>query len=610
MKEKKRLIVLIFMLTLLIPLFANAENCESSTIEIQSIVLDKTEGKTIEKSKPIIKDNKIELDLKFFNVGDNAEYTIKLRNNSNETYYLDKDDIIINNEYIDYKIENSDNKITPGVNKEYKLKVIYNKEVTENYITDGSYYDTNSLVLKLQNKVSRTPLDILKNPQTTSIFFMLILLSSSIILSLILINKRKTSPISYITILLLLILPITTLALCSYNIDIETKIEIEKKIDDPIVYIDHELLLRKSGKLAKYDIEQLSEEDYIEATPKNLKEEIIANNVKYVDKYVYLTDENKLYDIKSNKLISSNIKSTLRNDNNDMEGFYTGNKGVYIAYNGLYIDSNVDKVILSYGDFLSYTDKFIITLENEKVMFRSNYFSIEAEKILETHHGLLRMTNNDLVYLGGWSKYPMILKGGGKIISSSESWVIDKNGKLYSSNLQNPQSAGEEIYPEGIYPIVDNKFKSDVIISNNGHDVWFAGRSGAGYGYANKRWSSSDDKAIKVVGHQDTYEYSYHFVTASNQLWTIEWNRAVKEYDDYSLVANEYDEIENIINKEDNNSKIFIYEEILNNINNNSLNMRGEEIDYRKEKEVKTLADIIIKDDEKQYIKRVPEPQE
>ena len=104
---------------------------------------------------------------------------------------------------------------------------------------------------------------------------------------------------------------------------------------DPIVYIDKNYLLRKSGKLCSYNKEKLSYIESIEATSENLNEVLISNNVK--DCWIareniiyYLTNDNKLYIYKDNE------SKFLANDINRYYGYKSSGK--FFDTNNTYYD--------------------------------------------------------------------------------------------------------------------------------------------------------------------------------------------------------------------------------------------------------------------------------
>ena len=238
--SKIKLLVVLLLCIFLLPFMVNAEECNPNSIKIQSIsVKDKSEY-TEELSNITFENNKINLDLKMYDVGDYIEYKLKVKNESKENFYFDEKSLNINSNYFDYSLSYKDNsnRIEPNTEKIIYLRVEYKKEVEKENFFSGKYKDSNIVSLLLtDNKRS-----IFTNPLTGSNKIILLLITM-IILGIYLYYK-KTNNIRlniFIIIGLSLLIPISTYALCEVKLDINSNITIGKVKPNPCTY-DGELV--------------------------------------------------------------------------------------------------------------------------------------------------------------------------------------------------------------------------------------------------------------------------------------------------------------------------------------------------------------------------------
>ena len=224
----KKVIISIILLITLIPSIVFAEECDIEKLTIESIKINTKTDNVIEKSEPIINGRNINLDLKMSEVGDSIEYEMIVKNASNEDYELDKTSISANSDYIEYTFDtNSDsNMIKKGETKKVRLKVSYKNEVAANLFQNGIYTDNKKLTVNLANNIQNNNIN---NPNTgwiKSIYVLFIIMIITII-GLTILKKKKYSKLMLL-IISLLIIPITTKAICKYNINVDSKVEIEK----------------------------------------------------------------------------------------------------------------------------------------------------------------------------------------------------------------------------------------------------------------------------------------------------------------------------------------------------------------------------------------------
>jgi len=119
-----RKIVLLFVAIIL---FLGAYNvkakdtCDFSKIEVEDVSVKAKSDNTVEMSDVEFKDNKLNVNLKMFDVGDYIEYKILFKNTSSEEYYFDSKLLNIDSTYFDYSVSYPDNSNKIEANKEKKF---------------------------------------------------------------------------------------------------------------------------------------------------------------------------------------------------------------------------------------------------------------------------------------------------------------------------------------------------------------------------------------------------------------------------------------------------------------------------------------------------------
>lgn len=107
---KFRLLLIPFILFMLfIPIVGRAENCDLDKIKIQSVSIKDKSNSVIEVEPPKIDGKNIKVNLKMTSVGDSMEYSLILKNDSNEDYEIDENSFQSNSGYIEYSIDSSNN---------------------------------------------------------------------------------------------------------------------------------------------------------------------------------------------------------------------------------------------------------------------------------------------------------------------------------------------------------------------------------------------------------------------------------------------------------------------------------------------------------------------
>lgn len=143
--KKALLIILLFIM--FIPFIVNAESCDSDKITISSITIENKSNGVEEIDEATVSGKNLNLSMS--NVGDNIEYKIVVKNDSNEDYELDKNSFNISSEYVDYTFESEDNSniIKSDSSKVVYLKINYTNEVPNEIFELGAYKDNKSMIV-------------------------------------------------------------------------------------------------------------------------------------------------------------------------------------------------------------------------------------------------------------------------------------------------------------------------------------------------------------------------------------------------------------------------------------------------------------------------------
>ena len=230
--SKIKLVVVILICILLLPFMVNAEECNQNSIKIQSIALKDKSKYTEELSKTTFENNKINLDLKMYDVGDYIEYELKVKNDSDEKYYFDEKSLNINSDYFDYSILSNDhsNSIDPNTEKTIYLKVQYKKEVEKDKFFSGKYVSNNTVTLKSSNNSNSITNPLTNNNKLTIFLFILL------IIQLVLYFTRDKRINKTMVLLLGILLPFEVAALCNFELDINSNITIGKVKPNPCTF--------------------------------------------------------------------------------------------------------------------------------------------------------------------------------------------------------------------------------------------------------------------------------------------------------------------------------------------------------------------------------------
>lgn len=207
-------------------------------LTISSIEKVNTEGDTKELSTPIIENENIKLNIKMYDVNDSITYKISIKNNSDNNYYMDINNMIEeNSSYIDYNLSlvNDSNELKSNTSTDLLLKVTYNKAVDNSLlnINNISFDASNSIRINIssQQADSFTKDDKIINPKTSdnsniipSICMIAIL---ALITLIVLIRNKKKINNNIMVIISVMLIPTILYASSTWSFNIDAKIEIE-----------------------------------------------------------------------------------------------------------------------------------------------------------------------------------------------------------------------------------------------------------------------------------------------------------------------------------------------------------------------------------------------
>ena len=233
--KKFKLFILIGLFAFFMPTLVFAKDkdiCEDS-IKIESVKLTDTNGGAEEISEASVSGLKLNLNMKMFNPNDSLEYTLNVKNDSNEDMYFDEKSLNFNNDYFEYKYSYNDgsNIVKAGESKIVKLNVNYKNKIPEEKLQNGLFKNTDDVTLVLANKDGTSILDAIKNPETMVdnpiIYFAIILFS---LISIGYLTKKNKS-IKFMAIILgfCIVIPTSVFALCEYRLKLQSNIVIDQR---------------------------------------------------------------------------------------------------------------------------------------------------------------------------------------------------------------------------------------------------------------------------------------------------------------------------------------------------------------------------------------------
>ena len=228
----KKFILPILFFLMFIPIFVNAETCDTDKITIENITIENKSNNVEELSEATANGKNINLNLSMSEVGDNIEYKFIVKNDSNEDYKLDKTGLILKSDYINYsfKTEDKSNIVKAKTSKIVILRVEYKTEVSEDKFESGTYKDNKTMIVQLSNKNTINVPDTFNNPNTGVqayiwVTIILLILSGSLY---ILLKQKKYTKIVILIIGTAILIPMSVYAICKCDIKIESNVEIKR----------------------------------------------------------------------------------------------------------------------------------------------------------------------------------------------------------------------------------------------------------------------------------------------------------------------------------------------------------------------------------------------
>ena len=255
-----------FKILLIILLFIPVMVFAEESLSISSIEKVSVEGSVEEVSSPIIENENIKLNIKMYDVGDSITYKISIKNNTNDGYFMDIDNMLEeNSSYIDYTLSlvGNSNELKSKTSRDLLLKVIYKNTIDKALLDGNNRYDaSNTIRIKMDsieintnnnsnsqntiisnentintnekttisNEIPNNPTitaEKLTNPDTSDSIIPICIVATLLLIAIILliVNKNK---ICFVIILSFLLIP-TIYAAITWSFNVEVKIEIEYK---------------------------------------------------------------------------------------------------------------------------------------------------------------------------------------------------------------------------------------------------------------------------------------------------------------------------------------------------------------------------------------------
>ena len=211
--KKKVLLLILFLLLFPSMVFAK-DTCNNNDIKIEEIKVEEKEGYIEELTPVSIDNNKINLNLEMYNVGESITYKIKVKNNSNNDYYFTKDSFNLNTDYIKYSLLNDSEVIKSNEEKSIQLKIMYKEKIPEDEFNENN---------RMSITLSDTPLT---NPSTKRTINLILLVTFVTTIIFIIRNKKLSKVLIG---LILCFIPISIKALCTVNLEITANITINEK---------------------------------------------------------------------------------------------------------------------------------------------------------------------------------------------------------------------------------------------------------------------------------------------------------------------------------------------------------------------------------------------
>ena len=215
-----------------IPFIVKAEVCKDDKVSVSSITMEQKSENIIEVNNANVNGKNIQLDLNIFDLEENIEYKIVLKNESDEDYEISENALKANSDFIEYMLTSEDalNIVKANSTKTVYLTVKYQNEVPSEAFTNGTYSDNQTINLNLSKPIM--------NPKTGGnliIVCTIILIVTILIFTIYSPFKKKKQILGLIAVAILI--PLSVQALCTYSINIEANIKIREPNVMQSVYV-------------------------------------------------------------------------------------------------------------------------------------------------------------------------------------------------------------------------------------------------------------------------------------------------------------------------------------------------------------------------------------
>ena len=302
----KKYLKYLLALILFVPFLVSAQG-----VSIKTIKLVEKDEFVEELSAPKFEGLKIDFNLKFETVGDQAVYELLLENSDNENYFLNLK-VASDSKYILYTVDSAETTNVVSANSSTKVYLVvkYNKEVPNYMLEENKYTEKKSIKISLTNDKgnevitdSKTKNAVAVNPNTGNVVLKLgkanitislitvgIVLVLAVIAIVLLKKLRVKRYTNMVIVLALILIPGIVSAIKVIEVEINSNIEIE-----PVKLIEF--------KVTRYNIKDDSSKKY---------------RYKAVEGMTWDEWQNSKYNVDNLKLLEDYVDDI----NNCVEGYY------------------------------------------------------------------------------------------------------------------------------------------------------------------------------------------------------------------------------------------------------------------------------------------------
>ena len=290
MKKISYLLIIILSLFIYTKVYAEKVN-------IKSIELISKDEDTEVLSDASVDNLSLNINLKFYNVGDYVKYKLVIENKDTEDYIINNKEILDNNKLIKYEFifDNNDNVLKSNSSKTFYLNVSYTNEISNKLLANNPHYTSNNKIelslVKDKPTIIENVKEIIENPNTKdNILIIWISIMVVIFISYILIKNKRAR---YIVIMISLIIPISSRAIEEIKININSDVEIIRtslakncwKYDlenDQTIYIEEEFCVDWEKYFGKYeDFDSEKNISIVTENSRKIPNKYTYNNVEY-----------------------------------------------------------------------------------------------------------------------------------------------------------------------------------------------------------------------------------------------------------------------------------------------------------------------------------------